>query len=162
VTSEPCAAYQPLLIRAADGSIDAAGQRELAAHTTVCAVCREALADQASAHAALAARPVTRASDAFADRVAAGISADGWFDVFDFRRLTWRLAPVAAATALVAYTVLVLRAVPIDTTDVSDSSEVPVSAALMSDSVAANDLVSLMLFASPDEPLTSALQETAQ
>jgi anti-sigma factor RsiW len=163
VTREPCAAWQPHLVRAGDGSLDAAGQRELAAHVAGCAACREALDEQALAHAALAARPVTRASAGFADRVAAEIARDGWFDVFDFRRLTWRLAPVAAATAVAAYVVVVLHGVPVDTTaNATDTADIPVSTALMSDSVAGRDLMPLMLFADPDESLSSALQETTR
>ncbi len=61
--------------------------------------------DQDLVAATLASAPPPEVSPAFLARVNARIDADdqnGWFGVLDFRAWTLRLAPIAAAIALVA------------------------------------------------------------
>ena len=162
--SEPCPAFVPLLVRAADDALDADAHLRLDRHVATCAACREALIEQEAAHAALRAAPMARASAGFADRVMTELARpQTWFDVFDFRRLTWRLAPVAAGAAVAAY--LAVGSMPSTravNTNGSQGDGAPVSAALLSDGVGGADLVSLMLFASPDDDLSNALSETSR
>jgi anti-sigma factor RsiW len=163
VNAEPCPAYLPLVVRAGDGSLDADRHGELLAHIMGCSACRTALEEQSAAHVALATRPATRASAGFVDRVMIGIPRETWLDVFDFRRLTWRLAPVALMVAVLAYSLVAAGAAPAQAPAQStDAADVPVSAALMSEGVSGGELVPLMLFANPEASLFIALQEGSQ
>jgi hypothetical protein len=119
--------------------------------------CREALATQEFSRRLLVQREGVEASPAFSARVLASLeSRESWLDALDFRRFTWRLAPVTAAAALIAY----LWAGPSATESLaSDLTALPVSAALMSEEVADTDVVSLLLFSNPDDPLAEALEE---
>ena len=159
---EPCLAFVPLLVRAADGTLDADARLRLDRHVVTCVACRDALAEQTETHAMLAAVPMTRASAGFAERVMSDVvREDTWVDLFDFRRLTWRLAPVAAVVAVAAY----LAVGSVSPTRMLSETEsrtdaAPVSAALLSEDVGGADLVSLMLFASADDDLSNALSET--
>ena len=98
-----CSDLEPWLAAKADGSIDADRARLLDPHLTACGACRRALADQRRVHEMLAAAPVLRPGTDFGARVNARIDAlDGWLGLADFRVWTLRLAPVAAAVALIA------------------------------------------------------------
>jgi len=161
MTTDVCPDMLALIVRAADGSLDEQGSHLLAAHTSTCATCREALASQVLVHDLLAAPRSVATSAGFTARVMAALGRESWMEVFDFRRWTWRLAPVAAAVAVAAYAVLgSARARSAGTSAIVP--DVPVASALMSDAVDQHELVSLMLFASPDESLTSALKADAR
>jgi anti-sigma factor RsiW len=161
---EACGAWVGLIVRAADGALDEADQGRLDAHLRTCAHCGAALARQREAHDALAAWPVTEASPEFTARLLVALDEDQrGLARWDFRRWTWRLAPLAAALALVAYVVVgqtaAVLAEPAGTLAATDP---PVSAAIWSESVSEGDLVSLLLTASPDDSLTDALEESPQ
>jgi anti-sigma factor RsiW len=101
---EPCRDRIGLIVRAADGSLDADGRAALDAHLETCAACREALEGQRAARAALAAWPEAMALPDFSARVMARLERDrNWLELLDFRRWSWRLSPVVAALAIAAY-----------------------------------------------------------
>jgi anti-sigma factor RsiW len=168
MTIEACREYESLLVRAADGSLDAADRSRLDAHLATCNACRAALDDQRAGHEALASRPIVRAQPDFAMRVAAAIEADrSWLDRLDFRIWTWRLAPVAAALALVAWTVVRSSATAIATSPASATGtavsafagDLPVATALWDSSVSDTALLSLMMRANADDRLADTYKE---
>lgn len=98
-----CSDFECWLAAKADGSIDAKRARRLEAHLADCEACRQVLADQTRVYDALAATPMVTPQADFAARVNARIDeSEGWLGLADFRAWTLRLAPVAAAAALVA------------------------------------------------------------
>lgn len=98
-----CREIEPWLAAKADGSIDADRGSLVDAHLAVCDGCRRVLADQRRVYETLAATPMAKPSAGFAARVNARIDqSEGWLGLADFRAWTLRLAPVAAAAALIA------------------------------------------------------------
>lgn len=112
-----CEQAESLLVRAADGALDAGRQAELDRHLAACAACREALDAQRSARALLAARPDAAVRPGFATRVMANLPAQdpagaldeagalaggAWLDLLNWRVWTIRLAPIAATLAVAA------------------------------------------------------------
>ena len=98
-----CQQAEPLLARAADGTLDAERGRTHARHLDGCAGCREALDAQEAMRDVLAGRPAAPVPLGFATRVMANLpergpaSAAAWLDVLNWRAWTLRLAPLAAA-----------------------------------------------------------------
>ena len=97
-----CLQVEPLLARAADGTLDAERAAGLAGHLEACADCRDALETQRAARALVAARPELPVPAGFAARVLAALPerhtpAAGWLDALNWRAWTLRLAPVAGA-----------------------------------------------------------------
>ena len=98
-----CQQAEPLLARAADGTLAAERSAVLGRHLAACADCRNALDAQRAMREALAGRPDTRVPLGFAARVMANlpereiVSAAGWLDALNWRAWTLRLAPVAGA-----------------------------------------------------------------
>ena len=97
-----CLQVEPLLARAADGTLDAERAAVLAGHLEACADCRDALETQRAARALVAARPELPVPAGFAARVLAALPerhapAAGWLDALNWRAWTLRLAPVAGA-----------------------------------------------------------------
>ena len=163
--TDDCAAVEPLLVRAAEGTLSAPDEVRLNAHLRQCESCRAALADQRAMRELLRKLPVEGAQLGFDTRVMAAIRAEAggragnWLGSLDFRRWTWRLVPVAAALAIAAVTVRQTdptagqagdeTAVSADVTD-----SLPVSSALWSESVSESSLLSLMLTANADDTLS--------
>ena len=112
-----CADLQPLILRAVDATLDAAGHEALSAHVAHCDCCRRTLAAQRALKQALADLPLATVSADFAARVRERVSAR-WIDLFDWRVWTLRLAPVAALLALLA----VLPAGPTPTDSVTSET----------------------------------------
>lgn len=98
-----CQEAEPLLARAADGSLGTGRNPALARHLRDCAACREALAVQRAARDLLAGRPDVPVPPGFATRVMANLpqrqppAAAAWLEVLNWRAWTLRLAPVAGA-----------------------------------------------------------------
>ena len=98
-----CQQAEPLLARAADGTLDADRGAALALHLGTCADCREALEAQRAMRELLAARPAAPVPVGFATRVMANLKereaspVAGWLDALHWRTWTLRLAPVAGA-----------------------------------------------------------------
>ena len=98
-----CDDVERALMRRASGRLDATGRQRLAAHLDDCPDCRATAADQEDVAAVLSARPAAAPPLAFAARVMARLDRPPtWLEVIDWRRWTVRLAPVAAAFALIA------------------------------------------------------------
>ena len=110
-----CEQAESLLVRAADGTLNAERRAAVDRHVAECAECREALDAQRMTRSLLAARPDTAARPGFVTRVMANLPAQDpasgsveaaasngdWLDLLNWRVWTIRLAPVAA-TLLVA------------------------------------------------------------
>ena len=109
-----CRQAEPLLARAADGTLDADRGAALALHLADCADCREALDAQRAMRVLLAERPAAPVPVGFAARVMANlpdtsrepfarparrepVTAAGWLDAVNWQAWTLRLAPVAGA-----------------------------------------------------------------
>lgn len=168
MTPDACPDYVPLLVRAGDSTIAPADLDRLERHMQSCAGCRAAMATQRLMHRALAKRERVDARAGFAARVINAIDAEArvsWWDRLDFRQWTWRVAPLTAGLAILAYAYGTGGASsPAATaTDLADSTtSTAVSAALWTEDTAPEDVMSLMLFADPDAPLTDALKEIPQ
>ncbi len=84
-----CQQAEPLLARAADGTLDAARRADLDAHLDACGDCRCALDAQRAVRDLLAARPPLPVPVGFATRVMAGlpnrpaVPVAGWLDILD-------------------------------------------------------------------------------
>ncbi len=109
-----CRHAEPLLARAADGTLDADRSAALALHLAACADCRAALDAQRAMRVLLAERPEAPVPVGFATRVMANLpdasrepfarparrkpaTAAGWLDAVNWQAWTLRLAPVAGA-----------------------------------------------------------------
>jgi anti-sigma factor RsiW len=159
--------FERLIVRGADGLLDAAEREALDRHLTTCDNCRAALAAQTLVRTSLQLRPALEASPAFYARVTSAMRAPAsWVDSLDFRRWTWRLAPVAAALviAVVAFAGLSMRT---DTTassaeiqTASIAGDQPVSSALWSSSMSDDSVLSLMLRANADDALSRHVSES--
>lgn len=166
--TDRCDDLIPALLRAADGTLPAGEQARLDAHLATCAACAEALADQRAMRGVLAATASTPVVTHVGARVMATLReeartaapAASWLDVLDWRRWTWRLAPLAAALALAVAGVSRTDAQAITPETVSeDTGAQPVSTALFSGDVSGADLLTLLLNASADQALATTAQE---
>lgn len=109
-----CRQAEPLLARAADGTLDADRSAALALHLADCADCRAALDAQRAMRVLLVERPAAPVPVGFATRVMANLpdtgrepfarparrapaTAAGWLDAVNWQAWTLRLAPVAGA-----------------------------------------------------------------
>jgi len=169
-----CTAIEPLLARAAEGSLPPAEQVRLDAHLENCASCRGAFADQRAMRELLQSHPVEGARLGFDTRVMAAIRAEAearsgsWLGNLDFRRWTLRLVPVAAALALASFIIAAPASSVVsqpdttsgltgeETTVVTSNStdDLPVSSALWSESVSGSSFLSLLLTANADDTLS--------
>ena len=101
-----CEQAESLLVRAADGTLDADRRAEMDRHLATCAACREAMDVQRSARALLGARPDAAVRPGFATRVMANLPAQDpggaldttafgggdWLNLLNWRAWTIRLA----------------------------------------------------------------------
>jgi anti-sigma factor RsiW len=163
-TTPDCAACEPLLVRAAEATgaapLDPRDRERLDAHLASCGGCRAALDAQVQMRALLASRPPLEASAAFRARLRQAIDAEAartpsLAELLDFRRWTWRLAPLAAAMLLATGLGLSATLSDADATGAmtADAAALPVSAALYSTNVSDDSLLSLLLGANADERL---------
>lgn len=173
-----CAAVEPLLVRAAEGSLSAADELRLNTHLNECVSCRAALADQRAMRELLQSYPVEGARLGFDTRVMAALRTEvegrpgGWLANLDFRRWTWRLVPVTAALAIASFLIAAPASSVVSQTDTSSglaieettvasnsTDDLPVSSALWSESVSGSSLLSLMLTANADDTLATHRKE---
>ncbi|MEZ5319052.1 MAG: hypothetical protein R2752_16745 [Vicinamibacterales bacterium] len=161
---QACPELTSMLLRAADGLLDEEETADLEVHLRDCRGCRSALAEQKAARRDLQARPVIAASPAFRVRVADAIAAEerSLANVLDFRRWTWRLAPVAAVL-LTAIALGVPTASDTASADASDvdptlNADLPVSSALYTGDLPSTSLESLLLVGNPDRPVGDYVQ----
>lgn len=171
---EPCAEFLGLLVRAADDELGEEPRARLEAHLATCAACAEALETQRQARVAVAGWvPASVVSPGFAGRVMDAIDderrgtvwstpdpgAIDWLALLDFRRWTWRLAPLAAALSLVAGLVVSQSSEALAEESLDVTAAVPASSAIWSESVSESELLSLWLTTDADAPLADALEE---
>jgi hypothetical protein len=98
-----CDLVLELLAREAAGRADAGARAAIEAHVRACDACREAREAQGAVAALLAAVPEAPLPAGFAARLSARLDDQvGWIDLFDWRRWTLRLAPLAAALLIAA------------------------------------------------------------
>lgn len=98
-----CDDARRMIARRADESGDDERSAMLDAHVSTCADCRAALEEQREVVAVLRSRPIAPVSATFSQRLAARLDdASGWLGIADWRIWTFRVAPIAAALALVA------------------------------------------------------------
>jgi hypothetical protein len=171
------------LLRVADGAsddpsgMDDASFAAATRHLADCAACRDAVETQRSIHAALAAQPIVPVRDLSAAIRATLEAETPWLERLNWRRLTLRMAPVAAAITLMALLLVqtaqttqpqVPEAADASTsappvtgaagTTVLRASSHTVSSALFSGDVNEDQLLSLFLSARPDESLATYVQ----
>ena len=155
-TPPACPEFEALIVRAADGAADATDGERLADHVATCAACQHALAAQRDARALLSARPPLEASPSFHVRVRQIVEEEherSLANLLDFRRWTWRLAPIAVTLGIIA-AVGVVRTSSAQAEAMSATAAVlPVSAALYSPTVSDASLLSLMLQTNVDDQL---------
>lgn len=150
------------IVRAADGSLEPAAQARLDAHLASCAACRDELDAQLIARRALAARPIRPVRDLSAAVRATLESERPWVERLNWRRLSLRVAPVAAALTVVA--LLLIRTADVSTgsaataTTPGASQGHSVASALWSGEVSDEQLLDLFLKARPDDPLSTYVQ----
>jgi predicted anti-sigma-YlaC factor YlaD len=98
-----CDLVLELLARDAAGRADAGARAAIEEHVGACSACREAREAQAAVVAILAAVPEAPLPVGFAARLSARLDdRASWIDLFDWRRWTLRLAPLAAALLIAA------------------------------------------------------------
>ena len=100
-----CGDAARLMVRRADGdALDERTSAALEAHLAICASCQAELDSQRNVVAILRSRPVDSLSLQFASQLAQRLDdVSGWFGIADWRAWTFRLSPLAAALALVAF-----------------------------------------------------------
>jgi anti-sigma factor RsiW len=154
-----------LIVRGADGTLEPAERARLDAHLTACARCRQSFEGQQRARRALMAWTSEPAAPDFAARVLARIPRpESWLDGWDFRRWTWRMAPVAAGMAIAVFVVAGRADLVSASQDnsMSSASELTVAASLGSDDLSQSDVLALLLTADADDTLVEALEEISQ
>jgi len=147
--------------RAADDSLEN-NERDVMAHLASCDVCRDQLEAQTVARRVLVARPITPVRDLSAAIRASLENERPWIERLNWRRLSLRVAPIAAALTLVAL-IIVQAADPaaVRTADTSitsadtSTSDPTVASALWSGEVDDDQLLSLFLNAHPDDALST-------
>jgi len=157
-------AFIGLIARAADESLDEAGRARLDAHLAACTACREALEDQRLARQTLLAWRPEPVSIGFAERVVRAAAPQSWFDSWDFRGWTWRLAPVTAALAVAAALVVAKvgtteSTVPAPASSIGVTAEPVAALALATSDLSDTEAVALLLVADPDEAASAAFEE---
>lgn len=153
------------IVRAADGSLEPAAQARLDAHLASCATCREELDTQLIARRALVARPIRPVRDLSATVRATLESERPWIERLNWRRLSLRVAPVAAALTLVALLLIRTADVSTGTASTAATAATPgasqghsVASVLWSGEVSDEQLLDLFLKARPDDPLSTYVQ----
>jgi len=154
------------ITHAADGSLESGevSALDVAAHIASCDACRALVETQLVARRALLARPITPVRDLSA-AIRATLEAERpWIERLNWRRLSLRVAPIAAALTLLA-----LFAVRTADSAAGRASETTVAAtelapatndhtvasALWSGEVSEDQLLALFLSANPDESLSA-------
>lgn len=142
------------------GRLDAGTSSEVDRHLAACAACRDAYAAQRDVSSLLASRASEAVPSEFSRQLAARLDQeDSWFGLADWRWLTVRVAPVAAALLVVAgvvagrATASSSSAVPslsgvVDTWATGESEQVPVTSVLWEPGVS-DDSAMLAVLAAP-------------
>jgi anti-sigma factor RsiW len=146
------------IVRAADGSLEPEARAVLDAHLASCAACRDAVGAQAAARRVLMARPIEPVRDLSA-AIRATLEAERpWIERLNWRRLSLRVAPIAAALTLAAL-FLVRTADTSAPAQAATATGHSVASALWSGEVTDDQLLTLVLSARPDDALSTYVQE---
>lgn len=157
------------LARVADDSLEPASRAAIDAHLATCGDCRAAVETQALARRVLTARPITPVRDLSA-AVRATLEAERpWIERLNWRRLSLRMAPVAAAVTIGALVLVITTdnatgnsptaATSSVATEAARATDHKVVSALWSGEVNEDQLFALFLSARPDESLATYVQE---
>jgi hypothetical protein len=93
----------PLLVRAADGTLEPHERLRLDRHVRACTPCAQALVEQTEVAGLLRAMPASEPPARVAHAIALRIAGSSdWLAVVDWRKWSWRLAPMAATLLLAA------------------------------------------------------------
>jgi len=147
-------ATESQLVRAADDSLEGAELAVFNAHLASCDVCRAELDAQTAARRVLAARAIVPVRDLSAAIRATLENERPWIERLNWRRLSLRVAPIAAALTLVA--LFLVRTA--DTTPAGAdavTADPTVASALYSGEVSEDQLLGLLLSARPDDALST-------
>lgn len=140
-------------VRAADGSLET-NERDVMAHLASCDACRDQLDAQTVARRVLVARPIAPVRDLSAAIRATLENEQPWIERLNWRRLSLRVAPIAAALTLVALFLVRTADTSITSADTS-TSDPTVASALWSGEVDDDQLLTLFLTAHPDDALST-------
>lgn len=151
-------ATESQLARAADGSLDGAELAALNAHAAACDACRGKLDAQSAARRVLAARPIAPVRDLSAAIRATLEGERPWIERLNWRRLSFRAAPIAAALTVAAL-LLVRTADTGSNPAAAATTGHSVASALWSGEVTDDQLLTLVLSARPDDALSTYVQE---
>lgn len=140
----------------ADGSLESGdvSALDVAAHVASCDQCRVQVDAQIAARRALLARPITPVRDLSAAIRAKLDAEQPWIERLNWRRLSLRVAPIAAALTLVALFLVRTADTTLATTDTSTTDHT-VASALWSGEVDDDQLLTLFLSAHPDDALST-------
>lgn len=160
--------FEHQIAQAADNTLAPELRLALDAHVATCDACRALLAEQRDARALLMARPIVPVRDLSA-QIRATLEAERpWIDRLNINWRLWslRVAPVAAALAIVA--MVLVRSVSVEVTTTaatgadgvttSSDAAASVASALWTGDVSDDALFSLFLSASPDDALANYVQ----
>lgn len=150
------------ILHVADGSLESGdvSALDVAAHVASCDDCRAQVDAQVAARRALLARPIAPVRDLSAAIRAKLDAEQPWIERLNWRRLSLRVAPIAAVLTLLAL-VIVQAADPAaartaDTTTANTSTtDHTVASALWSGEVDDDQLLTLFLSAHPDDALST-------
>lgn len=155
--------------RVADDSLEPEPRAAIDAHLATCDDCRATVETQALARRVLIARPITPVRDLSA-AVRATLEAERpWIERLNWRRLSLRMAPVAAAVTIGALILVITTdsatgnsptaATSTVATEAARATDHKVVSALWSGEVNDDQLFALFLSARPDESLATYVQE---
>lgn len=151
----------PVLVRAAEGSLDA----RLEAHLATCPSCAQALADQTAMRQALTKLAAEPVNTFVGSRVMANLRSERpvttWLESLDWRRWTWRLVPVAAVLAIAVGSVATSTTNTTNVTDATNTTNtMPASSTLVTGEVGGTDLLSLLLNSTADAAVATSTTST--
>lgn len=147
-------ATESQIVRAADGSLEPDEQALVNAHVASCDACRDQLGAQTVARRVLVARPIAPVRDLSAAIRAALETERPWIERLNWRRLSLRMAPIAAALTLVALLLVRTADTTLTSADASTTDHT-VATALFSGEVDDDQLLTLFLSAHPDDALST-------
>jgi hypothetical protein len=145
------------ITHAADGSLESGdvSALDVASHIASCEACREQVDAQIVARRALVARPIAPVRDLSAAIRAALEAERPWIERLNWRRFSLRVAPIAAALTLVALFLVRTADTTAAAVDTASTTDHTVASALWSGEVSEDQLLSLILTASPDDSLST-------
>ena len=164
-----CAEAAALVASQVDENLDAAGRERLSAHLVLCEACRTELEALRAVRFVLGSRPEASLPVGFEVRLASRLAdSSRWLPRTDWRLWAFRLAPVAAALAVIVGAVSGRFAQEPRYPDLSQILQTwatgeqpqttPVSAILLQPQVSKDSLLAAVLMAKPDTTLADYVE----